>query len=49
MLYDGDERKNPEIYKNEFENQEKIPCFVALSSTDCFPVSKNTENKPDLP
>ena len=37
------------------ETKERIPRLVALPSpvyeveADCFPVSKNTENKPDRP
>ena len=47
MLYVGDGRKK--------KRNEKIPRFVALSSpfndreADCFPVSENAKNKPDLP
>ena len=47
MLYDGDGRKKTET--------KKYPCLVALPSpfydkeADCFPVSENAENKPDLP
>ena len=54
MLYDGDGRKTPK-YKNEYETKEKIPIRLPSHSpfyemeADCFPVSKNTENKPDLP
>ena len=51
MLYNGNGRKTPK-YKNECQNQGKIPRLVALPSpfyemaADCFPVS---ENKLDLP
>ena len=51
-LYDGNERKTPKCNK---KNQGKIPRLFALPShvyeieADCFPVSENTENKPDLP
>ena len=53
MWYDGDGRKTPKYTKDEIK--EKIPRLVALPSpvyeveADCFPVSENTENKPDLP
>ena len=48
------EKKNRNMYKAKAK--EKIPRLVALPSpvyekmeADCFPVSENTENKPDLP
>ena len=53
MLYDGDGRKTLKYTKDE--TKEKIPHLVALPSpineveADCFLVSENTENKPDLP
>ena len=53
-LYDGNGKKNTEIWTNE--KQGKIPRLVALPippstkmEADCFPVFENTENKPDLP
>ena len=51
MMGMGEKPRNIQKYKNE--NKGKIPSLVALPSTkmdaDCFPVSENTENKPDLP
>ena len=53
MVYDGHWRKTSKYTKDE--TKEKNPRLVALSSllyevkADCFPVSENTENKPDLP
>ena len=53
MLYDGYGRKIPEMYKNE--TKEKTPHWVDLPppvyeiEDDCFPVSNNNENKPNLP
>ena len=44
--------KNPEIYKNmKAKTKEKIPPIhpFAKMEADCFPVSENTENKPNLP
>ena len=38
--------KNPEIYKNT--KSENIHLSAKMEA-DCFPVSENTENKPDLP
>ena len=50
-VYDEDGRKIPKYIKRK--PRKKIPRLVALPSTkmeaDCFPVSENTENKPDLP
>ena len=50
----GWEKKPRKTKSNEIK--EKIPRLVALPSTrlrkveaGCFPVSENTENKPDLP
>ena len=49
---DGDGRKNTE---RERETKEKIPIWLPSHppfydmEADCFPVSENTENKPDLP
>ena len=54
-LYGGNGRKTPKYTKNEYENQGKIPVWlpshlsVYEMEANCFPVSKNTENKPDLP
>ena len=56
-LYDGDGRKTLKYTKkNEYENKGKnspFGCSPILLSTkmeaDCFPVSENTKNKPDLP
>ena len=48
MLYVGHRRKKK-------KRNEKIPRLVALPSpfydmeADCFPVSENAENKPDVP
>ena len=33
----------------QYEKQGKIPRFPTKMEADCFPVSENTENKPDLP
>ena len=46
---DGNGRKTPKYTKGE--NQRKIPSLVESlkMEADCFPVSENTENKPDLP
>ena len=52
MLYDGNGRKNPEIYKRRNKGKNSpfgCPHPVYEVEADCFPVSKNTENKPDLP
>ena len=53
-LYAGNGRKTTKYV--QYEKQGKIPRLVAppiFPSTkmeaDCFPVSENTENKPDLP
>ena len=41
--------------KTNTKTKEKLPRLVSLPSpvyemeADCFPVSENTENKPDLP
>ena len=48
--------KNPEIYKNIKGEKQRKKFPVLLPShtpvyeikADCFPVSENTENKPDL-
>ena len=53
MLYDEDGRKPRNIQKTK--QRKKIPRLVSLPSpvyeveADCFLVSENTENKPDLP
>ena len=54
-MYDGDGSPPPRKTKSN-EIKEKIPRLVALPSprlrkveAGCFPVSENTENKPDLP
>ena len=52
MLYDGDGRK---IQKTKQKKKftllvaPLIPPPVYEVEADCFPVSENTENKPDLP
>ena len=51
-VYDGNRRKNPKYKKNiKGEKQrKKIPVWWSdKMEADCFPVSENTENKPDLP
>ena len=53
ILYDGNGRKTPKYNKTKYETKEKIgdpsiPSVCEMGS-DCFPVFKNTENKPDLP
>ena len=54
-VYDGDGRKNPKNKKHETKEKDFPPfgCPPIPPSTkmeaDCFPVSKNTENKLDLP
>ena len=53
MLYDGDGRKIPKYTKDETKEKNSVwsashpPVYEV--ETDCFPVSENTENKPDLP
>ena len=53
MIYDGDRRKkNPKYTKDG--TKEKVgltsnPHTVYEAEADCFSVSENTENKPDLP
>ena len=55
MLYDGNGRKKNTLKYTKDKTKEKIPRLVALPSpvykveADYFPMSKNTENKPDLP
>ena len=52
MMGKGEKPRN--IQKNKYENHGKIPRLVALQSpvyemeANCFLVSENTENKPDL-
>ena len=50
-IYDGNGIKTPKYIQTK--TKEEIPRLVALPSTkmeaDCFPVSENTENKPNLP
>ena len=53
-IYDGNGRKTPKYIQTK--TKEKIPPFgwpPITPSTKmeavCFPVSENTENKPDLP
>ena len=54
-VYYGGGRKNPENEKDETKEKRFSPfgCPPIPPSTkmeaDCFPVSENTENKPDLP
>ena len=54
-VYDGDGRKKPENEKDETKEKRfspfgcsPIPPSIKLEA-ECFPVSENTENKPDLP
>ena len=53
-VYDGDGRKKNQKTKNETKEQ-IFPVWlpshppVYEMEADCFPVSENTENKPDLP
>ena len=54
-VYDGDGRKNPEIYTKQ-KPRKKSPVWLPSHphiyekmEADCFLVSENTENKPDLP
>ena len=52
MLYDGDGRKTPKYTKKKPRNKFPVllpshPPFCEMEA-DCFPVSENTENKPDL-
>ena len=54
VIWWGSEKK-PEYNKTKCENQGKIPRLlpshpphVYEMEADCFPVSKDTENKPDL-
>ena len=53
MLSDGDGRKTPKNTKDEAK--QKFPVWLPSHSpvynveADCFPVSENTKNKPDLP
>ena len=53
-VYDEDWRKNPKYIQSENHGKNSLfGCLPILPSTkmeaDCFPVSENTENKPDLP
>ena len=54
-VHDGDGRRNPEIYtrrklrKNPPFGCPPLPPSTKKMEADCFPVSENTENKPDLP
>ena len=54
-VYDGDGRKKTEIYTRR-KQRKKSPVWLPFHppvyekmEADCFPVSENTENKPDLP
>ena len=56
MSYDGNGRKKPKYNKTKKRNQGKkfpvwLPSYTSVyeMEADCFPVSENTENKPDLP
>ena len=53
ILDDGNGRKKTEniIKRKKYETKEKIPSYYPVyeMEADCFPVSENTENKPDLP
>ena len=52
-VYDGDGRKTPKYIQSEKQRKDfpfgcpPIPPSTKMEA-DCFPVSKNTENKPDL-
>ena len=41
--------KNPEIYKRRSKGWLPSHPFFYEVGADCFPVSENIENKPDLP
>ena len=51
----GWEKKNPKDNAKMKENKERIPVWLPYHppfydmEADCFPMSENTENKPDLP
>ena len=53
-VYDGNGRKPPKYTKNENKGKNSpfgcppIPRFSKMEA-HCFPVSENTESKPDLP
>ena len=54
-VYDGDGRKKPKIYTKRKTRKKSpiwLPCHPAVyekMEVDCFPVSENTKNKPNLP
>ena len=51
----GENPRNAKKRKTEAKNKEKLPVWLPSNppvyemEADCFPVSENTENKPDLP
>ena len=50
MLYDGDGRKPLKYAKDETKEKFPFGCPPVYEvEAHCFPVSENTENKPDLP
>ena len=54
MMGMGEKPRNIQKYKSENKGKNSLFSYPpippsAKMEADCFPVSKNTENKPDLP